>query len=205
MKQLYKLYGERVRFFDVAVRQAHPGELRSAYHSYEEKLEGAREYKRQEELPWPLLVDDYEGTVHKAYSGEMADPVVLLDSEGRVSFYGMWTHAPTLKKAIDELLARDGRGVANGGLDRVPHLLASFVDGWRGPRRGGRRAVLEYDLGGMGAGSMSFLGNKAKPLLGPLALRADPLPVAARVVLGGEVVASAALLAGLLAVAARRL
>jgi hypothetical protein len=135
----------------------------------------------------------------------MADPVVLLDSEGRVSFYGMWTHAPTLKKAIDELLARDGRGVANGGLDRVPHLLASFVDGWRGPRRGGRRAVLEYDLGGMGAGSMSFLGNKAKPLLGPLALRADPLPVAARVVLVGGVVASAALLAGLLAVAARRL
>ena len=97
-------------------------------------------------------------------------------------------------------------GVANGGLDRVPHLLASFVDGWRGPKRGGRRAVLEYDLGGMGAGSMSFLGNKAKPLLGPLALRADPLPVAARVVLGGGVVASAALLAaGLLAVAARRL
>jgi hypothetical protein len=144
--------------------------------------------------------------VHKAYSGEMADPVVLLDSEGRVSFYGMWTHAPTLKKAIDELLARGGRGVVGGGIDQIPHLFASFVDGWRGPRRGGRRAVLEYDLGGMGAGSMSFLGNKSKPLLGPLALRADPLPVAAKVALGGGVVASAALLAaGLLAVAARRL
>lgn len=205
MKQLYEWYGDRVRFFDVFLRQAHPGELRGSYRTYDEKLEGAREYKRQEELPWPLLVDDYEGTMHKTYSGEMADPVILIDSEGRVSFYGMWTHAPTLKKAIDELLARGGRGVAGGGIDQIPHLFASFVDGWRGPRRGGRRAVLEYDLGGMGAGSMSFLGNKAKPLLGPLALRAAPLPMAARVALGGGLVASTALLAvGLLAVAARR-
>ena len=198
MGQLYEWYGDRVRFFDVSVRQAHPGEIRGAYRNYEEKLEGAREYARQESLPWPLLVDDYAGTVHEAYSGEMADPVFLIDADGRVSFYGMWTHAPTLKKAIDDLLARGGRGIAGGGLDRTPHLLASFVDGWRGPRRGGRRAVLEYDLGGMGAGTMSFLGNKAKPLLGPLALRAAPLPTAAKVALGGGLVAPAALVVGLL-------
>ncbi len=126
----------------------------------------------------------------------MADPVFLIDSAGRVSFYGMWTHAPTLQRAIDELLARGGQGVV--GIDRTPHLFASFVDGWRGPRRGGRRAVLEYDLGGMGAGTMSFLGNKAKPLLAPVALRAEPLPLAARLALGGGLLASAALLVGLL-------
>lgn len=122
----------------------------------------------------------------------MADPVFLIDSEGRVSFYGMWTHAPTLKKALDGLLARSGRGVS-GGLDRTPHMLASFVDGWRGPRRGGRRAVLEYDLGGFGAGTMSFLGNKAKPVLGPLALRAAPLPPVAKLALGGGFLAAAGL------------
>jgi hypothetical protein len=122
----------------------------------------------------------------------MADPVFLIDSAGRVSFYGMWTHAPTLQRAIDELLARGGRGIALG-LDRTPHLLASFVDGWRGPRRGGRRAVLEYDFGGFGAGTLSFLGNKAKPLLAPLALRAQPLPVAARLALGVGLAATAVL------------
>jgi len=123
------------------------------------------------------LVDDLAGTVHRAYSGEMADPVFLIDSEGRVSFYGMWTHAPTLTKAIDGLLARGGRGVS-GGLDRTPHMFASFVDGWRGPRRGGRRAVLEYDLGGFGAGTLSFLGNKAKPSRSGFSLlpRKDRLP-----------------------------
>ena len=198
MKQLYEWYGDRVRFFDVSVRQAHPGELRGAYHTYEEKLEGAREYVRQERLPWPLLVDDYAGTVHKAYSGEMADPVFLIDADGCVAFYGMWTHAPTLKEAIDELLAHDGRGTAGGGLDRTPHLFASFVDGWRGPRRGGMRAVLEYDLGGMGAGTLSFLGNKAKPVLGPLAMRATPLPLVPRLALAGGGLVAAALAVGLL-------
>jgi hypothetical protein len=62
---------------------------------------------------------------------------------------------------------------------------------------GGRRAVLEYDLAGFGAGTMSFLGNKAKPLLAPLALRAAPLPLGARLALGGGLIAAAALVAGL--------
>jgi len=121
-----------------------------------------------------VLVDDYEGTVHRTYSREMADPAFVIDADGRVAFYGMWTHVPTLKRAVDQLLAQDGRGTVAGGIDQKPHLLASFVDGYRGPRRGGRRAVLEYDLGGGGAGTLSFLGNKAKRLLAPIALRASP-------------------------------
>jgi hypothetical protein len=54
----------------------------------------------------------------------------------------------------------------------------------RGPQRGGKRAVREYTTGGFGAGVMSLAGNKAKPVLGPVALRAEPLPVAAKVGLG---------------------
>ncbi len=156
------------------VRQAHPGEDRGGFANYEEKLASAREFARLESIPWRVLVDDYAGRTHRAYSREMADPTFLIDADGRVAFYNMWTHAPTLKQALDELLARGGRGVVAGGIDRKLHLLASFVDGYRGPRRGGRRAVLEYDLGGFGAGSLSFLGSKAKPLLAPFALRAAP-------------------------------
>lgn len=163
-----------MQFHDVIVRQAHPGEDRHGFQSYEQKMAAAREYQRLEAIPWPVLVDDYEGRTHRAYSREMADPTFLLDADGRVAFYNMWTHVPTLKTALDALLAQAGRGVIGGGIDRKPHLLASFVDGYRGPRRGGRRAVLEYDLGGFGAGSLSFLGQKAKPLLEGVALRAAP-------------------------------
>lgn len=45
--------------------------------------------QREEALPWTLLVDDFAGTVHRAYSEEMADPVFLIDTEGIISFYGM--------------------------------------------------------------------------------------------------------------------
>lgn len=185
-----------MEFLEIFLRQAHPGERRGSYRTYEEKLEGAREYSRQEQLPWPVVVDDLAGTVHRTYSQEMADPVFLVDAVGRVAFYGMWTHVPTLKRAIDELLADGQRAPVAGGLDRRPHLLASFVDGFRGPMRGGLRAVFEYDLGGLGAGTLSFLGSRVKPVLAPVALRAEPLPDGAKVALAaGLAMLSAAAIA----------
>jgi hypothetical protein len=183
----------------VVIRQAHPGEKRGRYLDYGDKLESAREYKRLEDIGWPVLLDDYAGTVHRAYSREMADPSFLIDAEGRVSFYCMWTHAPSLKLAFDELLARDGVGApVAGGIDRIPHMFASFVDGYRGPARGGPRAVREYSTAAMGAGVLSYLGNKAKPVLGPIALRAKPLPLAAKIALALGLLGAGALLVLLL-------
>jgi hypothetical protein len=169
----------------VIIRQAHPGEKRGRYLDYEDKMRSAQEYQQLEGITWPVLVDDYEGTVHRAYSQEMADPSFLIDAEGRVAFYNMWTHAPSLKVAFDELLSKGGVGApVAGGIDKVPHLFASFVDGIRGPQRGGKRAVREYDTAALGASTLSLAGNKAKPVLAPLALRAEPLPSPAKVGLG---------------------
>lgn len=185
-----------MQFVDVAIRQAHPGERRGPYRSYEEKLEGAREGKREEGIPWTVLVDDYAGKTHRVYSSEMTDPVFLIDSDGRISFYLMWAHAPTLKRAIDELLERGGRGVVAGGIDKMVHLFASFVNGYHGLKRGGKRAVREYNTGAFGAGALTFLGSKAKPLLAPLAPHAAPLPAGARLaLLLGGLAASATLVA----------
>jgi hypothetical protein len=198
VKKLHDAYGEQVQFLDVIIRQAHPGEKRGRYLDFEDKLRSAQEYKQLERIAWAVLVDDYEGTVHRAYSQEMADPSFLIDAQGRVAFYCMWTHAPSLKPAFDELLARGGVGApVAGGIDKVPHLLASFVDGVRGPQRGGKRAVREYTTGGFGVGLLSLALNKAKPVLGPLALRAEPLPVQAKLglaVLAVFVVAAVVLL-----------
>ncbi len=105
----------------------------------------------------------------------------------------MWAHAPTLKRAIEKLLDRGGRGAVAGGIDRGPHLFASFVNGYHGLRRGGKRAVREYNIGAFGAGVLTFLGSKARPVLAPIALRAEPLPAAARLALLGGLVPTAAL------------
>jgi hypothetical protein len=189
---LHDLYGERVRFIDVLIRQEHPGERSGPHRTYEEKVQSAQEYEREEGIGWTVLVDDLAGTVHEAYGGTAA-PAYLIDATGRVAFYGILAHAPTLKRAIDELLAKGGHGIVSGDVDRWPHVFASLVGGWRAPRRGGLRAVLDYELAVPGAAKLTFLGHLAKPLLAPLALRPTPLPASARLALSGGVAGVGAL------------
>ena len=68
LKELHQQYGDRIRFFDVFIHQAHPGGERHRYTGFDEKLAGAKEYRELEQLPWPVLVDDLAGTVHEALS-----------------------------------------------------------------------------------------------------------------------------------------
>ncbi len=136
-----------------------------------------------------MVVDDLPGTTHRLY-GSMSDPVYLLDATGRVAFYGMWLYGPTLKRAIDELLAQGGQAThVAGGIDRMPHMAAALVEGWRTMSRGGKRAVLDTQLSFPGLATVTFLGYLARPLLRPLLVRATPLPVAARLALVGGLAA----------------
>ena len=74
-----------------------------------------------------MLIDDLAGTTHQTY-GSLPDPVYVIDADGHVAFYGMWTHVPTLQQATEALLAQNGPGVPKAGdIDHVPHLFASFV------------------------------------------------------------------------------
>ena len=176
MRELHRLYGERVEFVEVLVRQAHPGERHGAYGSYEEKLEDARAYVQEEGITWPVLIDDMVGTVQRAYGG-LAAAVYLIDSRGSVAFCGTWGQSPALRHAIDELLARGGIGAPAGkGVDRRPHLAAAIVAGQGGPTRGGKQALIDLELGFPGAMILMTLGRVGRPALAPLALRTTPLP-----------------------------
>ncbi len=57
--------GDQVPAVDVVVRQAHQGPTEPPYASVEQKMADAQ---RSEQIPWPALVDDVEGTVHRAYT-----------------------------------------------------------------------------------------------------------------------------------------
>jgi hypothetical protein len=183
MRELRGLYGERVQFVEVVVRQAHPGELHGAYRSYQEKLDDARALQHEERLPWPVLIDDLDGTVQHAYGG-LAAAVYLIDSRGIIVFCGTWGQSPALRQAIDGLLARDQRRSGAGkSIDRRPHLAAAIVAGQRGPIRGGRQSLIDLELGFPGAMALMTIGRVARPLLAPLALRTTPLPNWARAAL----------------------
>jgi hypothetical protein len=183
MREFHRLYGDRVQIVEILVRQAHPGERHGAYRSFEEKLEDARAYKREEHLLWPVLVDDLAGTVQRAYGG-LASAVYLIDSRGILVFCGTWGQSPALRKAIDELVAGDHAGAPAGkGTDRRPHLAAAIVAGQRGPIRGGRQSLIDLELGFPGAMILMTVGRVARPALKPLALRTTPLPNSARAAL----------------------
>lgn len=164
---------------DVVTRQAHPGPGVPPYRSESEKMRDAERYQREDGITWPVLVDDLEGTVHQVYGG-MADPTYLVDAEGRIAFYNMWTHAPTLHGAIGALLARGGAGVVRGGIDHLPHMLAAMTDGWRGLARGLPQSVTDLMTAAPGMAAGIWLGDRMKPVLAPATLRATPWPPAAK-------------------------
>lgn len=194
LKKLYAQWGDQFHFVDVVVRQAHPGPKVRAYHSFEQKLQDARSYKREEGILWTVLVDDLEGTVHQVYGG-LSDPIYLIDTDGRVAHYTMWTHVPTVHTAIRALMAQGGRGVVKGGIDRVPYLLPWMTDGWRGLRRGLPQSFTDLETAAPGMASSTWLGYQLRPLLAPLTLRATPLPAPVRIALAAAATAMIALAA----------
>ncbi|HEX6939559.1 MAG TPA: hypothetical protein VF158_09110 [Longimicrobiales bacterium] len=181
------------------IRQAHPGPGARAYRSFDEKLEDARRYVREERIPWTVLVDDLEGTVHQGYGG-LADPSYLIGADGRVSYYELWTHAPTLHRKMEALVAQGGRGIVDDGIDRVPHLLAALTDGWDAIEKGLPQSYIDLERAAPGSASLTWLGHRFRPLLAPLTLRGEPLPAAARL---GLAVGLAALGAAALRLARR--
>jgi thiol-disulfide isomerase/thioredoxin len=183
MQELYRLYGGQVRFLEVMVRQAHPGNRHGAYRSMEQKLEDGRSYEREEHIPWPVLIDDLACTVQHAYGG-MAAAAYLIDSRGTVAFCGIWGQSPALRQALDDLLAHDGTGAPAGkGTDRRPHLAAAIVAGRSGPARAGYPALIDLELGFPSANILMIVGKAMRPLLAPLAIRTTPIPPKTRAAL----------------------
>lgn len=177
-------WGNIVEFVTVLVRQGHPGPAAPPYRSFAHKAGEAAAHQQQDELPWTVLVDDVDGRVHRMY-GMLADPTFLIDVDGRVAFYNAVTHAPTLHRGIEELMRRDGRGIVRGGYDRRPHVLPAVVGGWPALKRGLPRSVMDLETSLPGSGLLPFLGYRLRGVLGPLALRGEPLPRRARVGLAG--------------------
>lgn len=176
MGELHELYGDRVTFIEVLVRQAHPGERHGPYDSDDQKVAEARDYRAEEHIRWLVLIDTLDGETQRAYGG-LAAAAYLIDRRGVVSFCGTWGQSPVLRAAIDDLLDRDGVGAPAGkGLDRRPHLAAAIVAGQGGPLRGGRQALIDLELGFPGGNLLMAAGRLARPLLAPLALRTTPLP-----------------------------
>jgi hypothetical protein len=112
LKRLHEEFGDRVAFVSLYVREAHPGDRYPQPESFEQKMEHARAYRERDGLPWPVAVDDVDGSLHRALDPKPSS-VYIMDREGRVAFRALWSN--------DEATVRDGlQAVVDGRTPERP-------------------------------------------------------------------------------------
>jgi hypothetical protein len=85
----------------VYTREAHPGEQLTAHAGFEEKLAAAGRLRDEIGITRPILVDDVEGTVHRAY-GLLPNMSWVLDRGGVIAYKAMWTSAAHIGAFLDQ-------------------------------------------------------------------------------------------------------
>lgn len=183
LEKVHERFGDEAHWFYLYVREAHPGERLTAHRSYEQKREQAEFFRSADEVPWPVLVDDVDGTVARAYT-TLPNAQFLIDADGRVAFRGDVAHGPTLHRALTELVEQGERGVVPDADDSGPHMLGPMAFGWEGVERGGRVSTRDLWKGALPMAANLWMGNHMKPVLRPIAARGEPVPTALKV-LGG--------------------
>jgi len=132
LKQLYSEFGDRVDFLIVYVRGAHPGDRYPQPHDLERKLQHAREYRDRDRIPWPVAVDDVEGTLHRALDAKPTAAYVMT-ADGRIAQRVLWSNdARGVRQALQAVL--EGRPFGQrqvkmlammGGIGRMEPTLSS--------------------------------------------------------------------------------
>src|SRR5713226_6895849 len=133
-----------VSFLVIAIREAHPGELLPQHRTTAEKRSAARKLAIEEGIGRRVLVDDLEGTVHRAYGGAW-NPVYVLDGKGNVVFRRAWNHPGEVATALAAL--EDSSSAPTSESVEMPPLSGRQAIGLRLLERGGREALLDFYRG----------------------------------------------------------
>lgn len=150
LTELYQKYRSRdFEFFIVYVREAHPGENFPHHTSFEQKLAHARKLRELDKVALPILVDDLDGTVHRAY-GLRPNMVYLIDRDGVIVYKSDWTDAHELDGMCQSLVrladmkARSVPIIRQGLSQRLHWIPMDPKDRERIYRRSGEKAIKDY-------------------------------------------------------------
>ncbi len=89
LKRLHARFGDRVAFVTLNVREAHPAENTPQPRTFEQKLAHARQLKQQFDIPWTVVTDDIDGTLHRALDTK-PNAAYLMDVNGQLVFRSLW-------------------------------------------------------------------------------------------------------------------
>jgi hypothetical protein len=105
LKRLHEEFGDRVAFVTLYTREAHPGERYPQPDTFERKLRHAREYKERDDIPWPVAVDDIEGSLHQALDPK-PNAAYLMNIQGNAAFRSLWSNDERiLREALQAIMA----------------------------------------------------------------------------------------------------
>ncbi len=116
-------------FLTIYVREPHPGEHYHEHRDWRQKVQYACECREQDDIRTRLLVDDLEGTVHRAY-GEMPNMVYIVAKDGRIVYKSMWTHHGEIEAMLESMVQLD-EAAAKGMRLRASYTeKISYVSGY---------------------------------------------------------------------------
>jgi len=149
----------------IYTREAHPGENVPHHDSFEGKLACAALLREETGIGRDILVDDLDGTVHRAY-GLMPNMTWVIDRGGRDVYKANWTGAANVEAFLDRFLA----GRAEHPPGTLPVMYETQQAEFRYPDRkrfmqhllrNGPRAVAEFEK------AQQLWAERARDLTGP--------------------------------------
>jgi hypothetical protein len=128
----------------VYTREAHPGEHLPAHASFADKLSAAARLRDEIGISRPILVDDFEGTVHLAYGG-LPNMSWVLGRSGLILYKAMWTSAARIGDFLERHAAQPLDLVhAPFHTEQLELRRRDSEEFKRGLERNGPRAVAEF-------------------------------------------------------------
>ena len=112
METLTSKYADRaVRSVFVYTREAHPGEIMRHHGSMDDKRHHAGALRDQFGVTRQILLDDFDGTAHKAW-GMLPNMAYIIMRGGLIVYRAAWTDATDIENALEVALDAGARRVA---------------------------------------------------------------------------------------------
>jgi len=100
MEDMATRYADRsVRSVFLYTREAHPGENYRHHSSMEDKRHHARAFQAEFNVQRHILLDDLEGTVHRAY-GTLPNMTWIIGPGGLIHYKAAWTDPDDIEDAL---------------------------------------------------------------------------------------------------------
>jgi hypothetical protein len=98
IKKLQAKYPD-IEFLLVYVREAHPGTRLGPHESDSQKIKRAQQLRDFYDEPRRILIDDLDGTMHKAY-GELPNMVYIINPNGQIIYRSDWAFPKRINKVL---------------------------------------------------------------------------------------------------------